>query len=260
MADEKDADMPSAEEGMPEMLNVEAPGDTSPEAPPVSTEDVVTEPAPKVEGTEQPSPQDTGAEIQLTDVEKKFIDAGLDRRWTSVDDMVNRMSETDRYIAGLEDERNAYRDQLKKPEAEEKAPSHEDYLEDPVGTMNKILAGHEQKVTERLDKIETENFIGSKKDFTKMQPEMERQLAQMPEVANLPKSAAIKVLYSMAKAASIPSIVSDATSKVSTPTANKTRAETGGQTSPRAKGEKSLGDYVKMTDKELEAEFGITEE
>lgn len=257
---EKDADTPTAEEGMPEMLNVEAPGDTSPEASPVSTEDVVTEPAPKVEGTEQPSPQDTGEEIQLTDVEKKFIEAGLDRRFDSVDDMVNRMSETDRYIAGLEAERNAYRDQLKKPEAEETAPSSEDFLEDPVGTMNKILAGHERQVTERLDKIETSTFINSKGDYGKMQPEMEKQLALMPELAMLPKSVAIRALYSMAKAASIPSIVSDATSKVTTPPANKARAETGGQTSPRARGEKSLGDYVKMSDKELEAEFGITGE
>ena len=147
--------------------------------PDLISEDVPTpsepepEPAPVEEGTPELSP-----------IEQAFYAKGLDKQFKSVEDMMNRVPEMNKHIDNLSVERKQLRELKEQAPQKEpvKAPSAEDFYNDPVGIIDKMVAQKQEEVNRRFDEMEVNSFMRSKSDFNEMAPLMEEQLDQNPHL------------------------------------------------------------------------------
>jgi hypothetical protein len=197
---------------------------------------VVDETPPKTEETTSESEKSeqesrtegTGDEVVLTEVEKAFADdESLVKRHGTLKQMVVDQGKTDKYVTDLEAERNYYRDMATpnpvKPEV--KSPSFEDFNEDPMGTIDKLIQSRMVGQDKKIQKIEYNNFVQSKSDFTDVEPFMDEQLKQNPNLAMLGYDA-LPILYKMAKADQIARAKATQPQPVPVPKPDKTHAET----------------------------------
>jgi hypothetical protein len=218
---------------------------------------IVSEEPAKVEEPEKPALEDTAEEIQLSEAEKAFAqDERLVKRYGSLEEMINRYGETDKYVTDLERERNYYRDTATpKEEPEKKAPSYEDFQEDPLGTIDKMVEGRMSEVNRRLEDVRAQAFISSKPDFNELQPLMEEELKQSPGLSSLGYDA-LPVLYKMAKAAQL-AAASAKTPKAEVPPPKKEHAETATGKKGDALSKDDPQYWAGKTAKEIEDEIGF---
>ena len=235
-------------------------GEEIPEDVKVDDSPVVEETPPKTDEPEpdaEPAPEGTGDEVILTDAEKVFAaDPNLVKRFGSVEQMIARQGETDKYLTDLERQRNYFRDQAtpqKEPKVE--APSDEDFNEDPVGTIDRIVQGKMAGVNQKIQSMEYNSFAQSKSDFAEMDPLMQEQLSQNPELQSLGYKA-LPILYKMAKADQIARAKATQPAPAVVPKPDKTHAETSTGKKEPVLSKDTLEYYKNMTLKEIEAEVG----
>ena len=227
-------------EEIPEELEVEVP---------TIEDDLLSEdatPTPK-------EPEEAQPEAGLSAIEQEFKNRGLDKQFKSVEDMMNRVPEMNKHINDLSVERKRLRELEKQaPQPEPyKAPSSDDFYDDPVSIITKMVEARVGVVNQKLQQIEVDSFVNSKSDYAEMEPLMEAQLERNPDLQTL-GIRALPVLYQMAKAEQL--------SRVPTPTRtvpNKSSAETsvGKKSAPIVK-DKSY--YNNLTPKQIEEELGVT--
>lgn len=235
-------------------------GEEIPEDVKVDDSPVVEETPPKTEEPvpdAEPAPDGTGDEVVLTDAEKAFAaNPNLVKRFGSVEQMIERQGETDKYLTDLERQRNYHRDQATpKEEPKVEAPSFEDFNEDPVGTIGRIVQDQLVGVNKRLSDGEYNAFKQSKSDFADMDPLMQEQLNQNPELQSLGYRA-LPILYKMAKADQIARAKAAQPVPAAVPKPDKTHAETSTGKKEPVLPKDTLEYYKNMSLKEIEAEVG----
>jgi len=240
-----------AGEEIPEELEVEK---ATIEDDLLAEESIPTPSEPKTE------PQETG--VELTPIEQEFIKRGLDKQFKSVEDMMSRVPEMNKYINDLSvnNKRLQALEKQAPPKREpEPMPSSDEFFNSPVEIIEKMIARKQNDVIEkqnemsaRFDKMEKDAFIASKADFKELVPLIEEVLAENEWLLDVGGVKAIKAVYQMAKAEQL--------SRVPTPVRtvpNKASAETsvGKKSTPIVK-DKSY--YNNLTPKQIEEELGVT--
>ncbi len=212
-----------------------------------------SEPTPEKEE----APAEAG-EPELSPVDQMFKDKGLDKQFKDVDDMMNRVPEMNRYINNLgvkNKELSKLQEQAPPPTVEpEKAPSADDFYNDPVSVIQKIVDKGRHEDSQRFDEMEMNTFVNSKADYKEIEPLMEEALLDNPGMKLLGVKA-LEPLYQMAKAKQLSKIPAP----LPAPAPNKTSAETsvGKKTAPIVK-DKAY--YDERSLKQLEEELGVTEQ
>ncbi len=236
MAEEKPEELDDSliDGGMPEVEvkpdgSVSLKGDEIPEGVEPVEDDVIEKDVPpkadEPEPDAEPAPRGTDAEQeQVSEIEKKFQESpSLVKRFGTVENMLERMPDTDKYITNLEAERNEYREKATPKEEPSKPPSVEEFYENPVEIVKQLIQDESQSMRTEMSDMKIESFISSKKDFAEMEPFMMEQLKLHPELKSLgPKAAPI--LYTMAKGVQISRAVNKP-NPAPAPVPDKTKAE-----------------------------------
>lgn len=236
-----------AGEEIPEALEMEGPeiedGLLSDEEPPTPSEP-------------EKAPAEAG-EPELSPLEQEFKDKGLDKQFTSIEDMMNRVPEMNKYINDLgvkNKELGKLQEQAPPATEPEKAPSADEFYNDPLGTIKKIVEKGQEGYYRRLDDMEVNSFIKSKSDYKDMEPLMEEALSDNPGMQALGIKA-LEPLYLMAKAKQLSKVAVNPPTK---PAPNKTSAETsvGKKSAPVVK-DKAYWNTRSL--KQMEEEQGVSE-
>lgn len=211
---------------------------------PVEPEKVIGE-------TEEPAP-----ETESNTPQEMFDAQGLIKQYPGgLQELIESQANTNKYITGLEAERNALRDTAT-PKAPE-LPSEQDFIDDPINSTNKLMDSRLSAINQRLDNSEMANFTNSKPDITDMVPHMEQALRENPGIGQLSKVDAMKALYDIAKGKQITRASADASKGIVTPPPPvKANAETsvGKKSAPVVKDQEY---YLNMTPAEREKELGV---
>jgi hypothetical protein len=181
-----------------------------------------TEPSKVEEPVE--APPDT--EQERSEHEKRFYEMGLDKQFKGgMDEMLRRIPDMNSYITSLEKERNEYRRQLEgTPKEEPKAPSPDDFYNDPVTAINRIMDDKMSTVNSQIADMRVQTFIASKPDYGEMEPLMLEQLQNNPGLRQLGIDA-YPVLYQMAKATQLNKVADEAAKKAPVTVPDKSAAE-----------------------------------
>lgn len=213
------------------------------------------EPEKVIEGTEPPS-----VEPESYDAETHFNEQGLGKQFKGgLKELIERFPETNKYITQVEAERNHWKERAATPKAEPpEAPSAEDFYNDFPGSLNKVLDSKLNEVNERFEEMEVKTFQDSKQDFDDMAPQMMQELRNTPEIGQLGKAKAMKILYQMAKGTEISRASAEASKRVvGQPLPDKANAETPtGKKAPPVVKDKAY--YEGLTEAELEKELGVS--
>lgn len=212
------------------------------------------------------SPTETEEKVDLTPYEKAFIEKGLDKQFKGgIEEAIERIPDMNRYITQLEQQNAEYRRWLAQQQVQPKSPEPEHveyepdkFIENPFDTLDRRYARPDaiQALEAKIEGIEIRNFIQSKPDFDKVAPIMQSTIGEYPELLNMPRPQALRILYEVAKARQIPSLVNEASKKAVVSTAQQ-RAETDVKgTVTKKTSERSLEDWVKMKPDEIEKEIG----
>lgn len=206
------------------------------------------------EGTEPPV-----AEPEPYNPEEHFKSQGMDRQFKGgLKELLDRFPETNRYITALETRNKELEGKAATPEAEPEAPSAEDFYNDFPGSLKKALGSELNKVNERFEEMEVKAFQESKPDFKEMIPQMMVELRNSPEVGQLGRPEAIKILYRLAKQTEISRASTEASKRVvGKPLPDKANAETPtGKKVPPVVKDKAY--YNSLSEAELEKELGVS--
>jgi len=200
----------------------------------------------------------TGDEVQLTETEKAFADdENLVKRYGSLSEMINQQGRTDKYIGKLEEERNYFRSQAtSKEEPKVEAPSIEDFTDDPMNAVEKLVDNRMVGVNAKLQKMEYDNFVQSKADFADVELLMDEQLRQNPELKMLGYGA-LPILYKMAKADQISRAKATQPQPAPVPKPDKTHAETSAGKKIAVLSKDDPRYWHDKTNKEIEDEVGF---
>lgn len=202
--------------------------------------------------TEEPKP--------LSPEEARFRELGLGKQYPGgIKQMIESQPRTNKYIAEIEAERKRYREEManREPEAQIEPPSRDDFFDDPMGTINRVMDSKLDGVNEQFDNIRVEAFINSKQDYKQLEPMMIQQLEQNPALKTLGANA-VPVLYQMAKATQLSQAQS--TQEVQPNPEAKANAETstGKKATPPDKSSRAYWQGKSL--KEMEEELGYSEE
>lgn len=231
-------------------------------APDTQTEELVQEEESSKpddpDGDEPGAPERTDDESALNPVEQRFIELGLDKQFKGgLQEAIERLPDMNKYITSLEHERKVLREQTANPKEEpNKAPSQDDFYDDPVTAINGLLDSRFQEVNRKFDEMAVQSFVASKADYHDLEPVMMKQLEQNPGLSALGVNA-IPILYQMAKGTQLAQVAAkaptaNAPNKASAETSVSKRATTPSKDSPDYWQGKSL--------KEIEQELGFAPE
>ena len=133
-------------------------------------------------------------------IDDRFNALGLNKQFKGgPTEAIEKLPEMNKYITQLEAERNALKAKLT-PERREPEPlTGEDLYNDPENALNRVLTPKIQELNDRIEDMRVESFRSSKKDFDDMTPLMIKELEANPEIGQLGKVNAMKILYKMAK-------------------------------------------------------------
>ncbi len=201
------------------------------------------------------APAEAG-EPPLSPIEQAFKDKGLDKQFKDVEDMMNRVPEMNRYINDLgvkNKELGKLQEQAPPVTEPEKAPSADDFYNDPVSVIQKMVDKRQDEYNQRFDDMEMDAFKSSKSDYRDMEPLMEEALLDNPGMRALGVKA-LEPLYLMAKAKQLSKMAVNPPTK---PAPNKASAETSvGKKSVPVDKDKAY--YEGRSLKQLEDELGVT--
>ena len=239
--------------GTASLRGEEVPDDVLPEP---ETDNIVNEDPPPAEEPQEEAQPSTGGEAELSPFEKEFYEKGLDRQFPGgPSEMLQRVPEMNKYINDLTVERKKLKELQERPPAPEpsQAPSPDDFYNDPIGTLDKVVESRTSAFNRRFDEMEAKAFVNSKSDYSDMEPLMEMQLQQNPGLQSLGISA-LPILYKMAKSEQLSKVTAQ---PVPARTPNKSSAETsvGKKSPPVNKSDPSY--WIGKTPKEMEEELGV---
>ena len=259
MADEREAKAEDLLDGS-DTQNIESDSKTSlsgeeiPEAFEVKGADIEEGLVAEDEPISEPEPQ-APAEPDLNPMEKMFQEKGLDKQFSSVEDMMSRVPEMNKYINDL-GVKNKELEKLKEqaPPAVEpvKAPSADDFYNDPVTVIKDMVDKRQDEFNQRFDAMEANAFINSKSDYASMEPLMEAQLQENPGLQTLGIKA-LPILYQMAKGKQLSSVQA---APAPVPNKASATASVGKKAAPIDKTDPSY--WHGKTTKEIEAELGMS--
>ena len=222
-----------------------------------STGDIID--APLEEGATPEETTKVEDTVELTPEEKLFAEKGLDKQYPGgIQDLIERAPDTNKYLSDLEKERNHYRDQLKLQGQEPPAEAEFNY-EDPKASIEAMIGKRDPVSQQEFEDFKVQNFIKSKgDDFSRLHPKMEQKLRELPGLAKLPPGEAVEVLFGIAKAEEMRQAIEKA--QGDSPPPDKDLAETDVLGIAKDKTQKSPEDYARMSDEDMEKEFGVKEE
>lgn len=182
----------------------------------------------------------------------KFQELGLDRQFKGgIDEALDRLPNMNKYITDLEKERNQYRDHiLSKQEPPVEAPEP-DFYDDPKSAIDARLAQERTAWTTEIENMKIQNFRDGHKDYDELMPTMLEVGREYPGLINLKPSEAVRLIYSLAKAKTIPKVVEQVRAQ---PDPSKAVSTT--DTKKKAPSY-TAEDYTKMSVEELEKLFGV---
>lgn len=207
---------------------------------------------------EEPSKEVIGeTEPVLSPVEKQFQDSGLERRYPGgVSDMIAKQRETDQYIARLEAERNALRDNPKTPEPQTEV-TDEFFEPETQSAIKKLVDAQLESINSRLAQNEISSFQATKADFKEMEPLMEQFVEANPVLKNLPFTPeSLDIVYKLAKEKQL-SQAKPTPAQPQTPVLDKASAAASVGKSKAALSPNDPERFHEMTDAEIEAELGM---
>ena len=136
----------------------------------------------------------------LSPLEQKFQDEGLSSQFPGgIEEMISKAKGTNQYIAKVEAERNAYRDNQKKTEPPQEV-TEEFFEPETQQAINAMLDARDKKADERFAQIEAKTFEVSKADFKEMEPLMKQYIDDHPVLSHLPYSPeGLDIVYQLVK-------------------------------------------------------------
>lgn len=262
----------SADEMLAEehQAGVEADGDVAAMVPldESASTDTETDTEPEVTTDESDTETET---VERTPEEQLFYDEGLDKQYSTPLDVIRRAKEQNRHLTQISQERADLLRQLetsretKREDPAIQSISNEEFLEDPSGAMARsgyikqedVSAMVQKQVFKALDDDKAEEFEKNTSDFADLRPTMTRLYNENPELDHMPRAAAIRVLYKLAKAEQLPAAVDTSAAVLKADADKKARATTSGGRSPGQKSERTVEDFEQMPVDQLEKELGF---
>ncbi len=183
------------------------------EAPVEEPVETPAEPEPEPETPEPETPEEPTAEPQPTDLNALADQLGIIKQFGSVENALRQIPETNRYNTQLQQERATWRKQQEQTPIEKTPPiDGQSFFDDPAGSLNKmgipdraeIQRMVTQEAAQMMDNQRVEDFIESKEDYHKREPQMASLYQRMPELDRLPRAMGLDILYRLSAPSSSP--------------------------------------------------------